>query len=255
MNLQSSFFKRIGLKDKGSIQFQDLETILTAFAHHIPFENLGILQNRSIPLNAESLFEKIIEQNQGGVCYELNPLLYYFLLENHFDVQLVQGTVFNHAIQNWSLSGTHAAVLIRTEDGSYILDAGFGTNVAQKPIPMNGEIIESSAGQFRVIEKKTREGSHLLEMKLAENDGWKTGYAFNPDRVLNLAGLQNMQTKIHEHPDSPFNKKPLAAMRTEAGFKTLSESSFSVTEGGHTEKNGISAEEFTEIAEREFGLH
>ncbi|MBS2970905.1 arylamine N-acetyltransferase [Metabacillus sp. KIGAM252] len=254
MKLHPSFLKRIGLKDKGRLQFRDLETILTAFSYHIPFENLSILQNKRTPLDAEALSNKIIEQKQGGVCYELNPILYYFLLENNLDAQLVQGTVFNHEAQEWSLSGTHAAVLIRTGEGSYILDAGFGTNVAQKQIPMNGEIIESSAGQFRIIEKETSEGSHLLEMKLAE-DAWKTGYAFNADSQLNLADLQDMQAKIHEHPDSPFNKKPLAAMRMEAGFKTLSPSSFSVTEGGHTDKHGISAVEFAEIAEREFGLH
>ncbi|AZB40952.1 arylamine N-acetyltransferase [Bacillus sp. FJAT-42376] len=256
MNLHASFLKRVGLENSGQVQFEDLERILKAFSLTIPFENFGILDNKKIPLTAESLSFKILEQRRGGVCYELNPLLYYFLTENHLDVQLIQGTVYNHAEQKWSLSGTHAAILLSTDSSSYLLDSGFGTNVAQKPIPMNGEMTESATGKFRIREKSTSEGSHLLEMRLdsEQQDSWKIGYAFHADRPLNLTDLYDIQAKIHDNPDSPFNKKPLAAMRTETGVKTLSEASFSVTEDGRTEKHPLSAGEFQKMAEKEFGL-
>ncbi|MTH54067.1 arylamine N-acetyltransferase [Bacillus mangrovi] len=252
--MNKAFLERIGLPETASL---DLGQILTAFYSTIPFENLGIIRGERTGLDEASLTEKIVNQRRGGVCYELNALLYYFLLENGLDVRLIQGTVYNHAKGSWSLSGTHAALLMTNEKGVFLVDAGFGTNVAGVPIPMNGEAVQTASGQFRVLRQETEEGTHLLQMKLAYEEAgeWKTGYAFCADQPIYTEELTAMQHKIHTHPDSPFNKAPLAAMRTaDGGYKSLSPQSFTVTNSEGKVKQEIGEKEFAEVAEREFGL-
>ncbi|MGD6816486.1 arylamine N-acetyltransferase family protein [Metabacillus sp. 113a] len=255
MSLHSALLSRIGIKTREPIHFKDLGDILRAFSRTVPFENFRILNKTSGRLDQASLVSKLVSGQEGGVCYELNSLLYYFLIESGMNAAIVPGTVYHHGNGAWSLSGTHAAVIAEADEGAYLLDGGFGINVAQTPIPMSGETVQTDTGQFRVANKPTAEGTHLLEMKLAHEAGvWKTGYAFNAEKSLRLSDLHSMQQKIQEHPGSPFNKDPLAAKRTATGFITLTKDSFTVTSGTKSEKQAISETEFVEIAEREFGL-
>ena len=58
------------------------------FAHmsHIPYENLDILAGKLTSLNRDVLFNKIIENNRGGVCSELNTLFNWLLESLEFEV-------------------------------------------------------------------------------------------------------------------------------------------------------------------------
>ena len=46
----------------------------------------------------ENLQDKILSTSRGGLCYELNTLLYYFLKDCGYDVQLALGTVYKNDI-------------------------------------------------------------------------------------------------------------------------------------------------------------
>ncbi len=60
-----------------------------AMAQTVPFENLNILENNFTQISKDNLKEKILVNNRGGLCYELNPTMYYFLKGAGFDVHLV----------------------------------------------------------------------------------------------------------------------------------------------------------------------
>ncbi|WP_082067215.1 arylamine N-acetyltransferase [Paenibacillus terrae] len=60
------------------LELEDLNTIIKKTAKTIPFENLSIINSSSSKITPENLIKKIIERNEGGLCYELNSLFYYF---------------------------------------------------------------------------------------------------------------------------------------------------------------------------------
>ena len=73
-----NYFTRIGLNYK-DYENHKLDGQLLAelcFAHNIsiPFENLDILNNRKISLDGSILYDKIITNHRGGLCFELNGL-------------------------------------------------------------------------------------------------------------------------------------------------------------------------------------
>lgn len=73
------------------------ETLKELHRHHllnVPFENLDIHLNREIQLNIPHLWEKIVEQKRGGICYELNGLFFYLLQQIGFKAQMVSARVF-----------------------------------------------------------------------------------------------------------------------------------------------------------------
>lgn len=257
--LTNLFLKRIGLTEQISIDFQTLDRILEQMAFSIPFENLAVIRTGFYEMNQENLIQKILIRNEGGLCYELNALLYLFLRENGFDVVLISGEVFHEERQDWDrLGGSHVFNLVTYKGQKYLVDSGFGGNLPLKPVPLTGETVTSLNGLFRVEKKETEFGKYLLKMKLRDqNRHWKWGYAFNTNQqpVKKLTDLNEVQKTIIHHPDSPFNQSPLVIRLTPQGKNILTASSFTKTIAGKKDKVHIQPHQFQEIAKNHFGLN
>ncbi|MFF2591106.1 arylamine N-acetyltransferase [Peribacillus butanolivorans] len=159
--LNALFRKRIGLLEHEKVTFEKLDEILEKTAKTIPFENLSIMASHLSDINKENIMNKVLVRNEGGLCYELNTALYFFLVENDFDVSLVRGVIYN---QGWMTIGrTHVAILLNHEGQTYLVDTGFGGNLPLKPVPFNGETVISQNGEFRIKKEcNEKEGDNLI---------------------------------------------------------------------------------------------
>ncbi|WP_026572981.1 arylamine N-acetyltransferase family protein [Bacillus sp. UNC438CL73TsuS30] len=254
-NLQ--YRKRIGFPENETITFEKLEAVLEKTAKTIPFENLCIIANQAKKITKENLINKIINQHEGGLCYELNGILHLFLLENGFDAKLIYGVVYDHNHQRWSTTGkTHVATLITCNEQQYLVDTGFGANLPLKPVPLSGEVVTSNNGEFRVVKTETEHGDYIFYMKLKHKDkDWKIGYAFNTKATItNHADLTGVQKIIIEHPESSFNKKPLITRLTDRGSMTLTDSSITEWIDGKVDKQDIDPKKYKELAKDRFDI-
>lgn len=59
----------------------------------VPFENLSIIYHQGIDLEEQALFNKIVERNRGGFCYELNRLFALLLKDIGFKVNFISGEI------------------------------------------------------------------------------------------------------------------------------------------------------------------
>lgn len=251
------FRKRVGIPLDEVITFHYIDSVLEKTAKTIPFENLCIIENKSKEITIENLTSKILEQNEGGLCYELNTILYLFLYENGFNPSLVRGVTYNHINQQWSGTGkTHVAILITHNEQLYLVDTGFGGNLPLKPVPLSGESVASSNGEFRVERAESEHGDYILYMKLNRKDeDWKIGYAFNSkEEIQNITELNDVQRIIIEHPESAFNKKPLITKITDNGNITLTDTSFTQWVDRALNKEIIDEKRFNEIRNEYFKL-
>ncbi|MCI2256369.1 arylamine N-acetyltransferase [Domibacillus sp. PGB-M46] len=255
--LNIAFRKRIGFFEHEPITFANLEMVLSRTAQALPFENLSILSGKTKEISEKNLIRKIILHNEGGLCYELNGLLYLFLIENGFKAVLVRGVVYSEPDQDWSRTGqTHAAVLLFHQGEKYLLDTGFGGNLPLVPVPLTGEAVSSPNGTFRIKREKTPYGDYLLEMKIKhKHTYWKKGYTFDSKlEITNVSELNPMQETIVQHPDSAFNKKPLVTRLTEQGNITLTSTSLTEWIDGKENKQKISKETFGQSLKKYFNL-
>lgn len=217
--IQSAFLQKIGYEGQ-SITFNDLPVLLKKMAYTFPFENRSVLKKQSYALNQEGLNQHLLEGNRGGLCYDLNPLLYYVLKEAGFAVQLVQGTVYNKEAGAWAIDGTHVAMTLNHHNERYLMDAGFGVNLPLQPVPFTEEWIKGASIRFRVKEEETEKGTHLLQLDRGE--GAEIGYAFTLQEVSEPTLVQ-MRQEIYENEASPFNKRPLASKLTPTGRVIVTE--------------------------------
>jgi N-hydroxyarylamine O-acetyltransferase len=249
--------KRIGISESETVTFEILDQVLEKTAFTIPFENTSIIYGNSYKISKESLVNKILLKNEGGLCYELNPIFYFFLLENGFTVKLVRGVVYNQKPQRWSPTGrTHTAILLLHNNQNYLIDTGFGVNLPLKPVPLNGKITDSANGEFRIVPVVNDFGDYILEIKLRERDtDWKIGYCFDTQNpVKDTSELDEIQQIICIHPDSSFNKHPLITKLKNNGNIILTDSLFTQYMNGKVRKDVIDKKTFKEIAKNYFSL-
>lgn len=257
IDINTFFRKRIGFPEKEIITFEQLDEVLEKTAQSIPFENICIINKNTSDISKETLVNKILDRNEGGVCYELNPILYLFLQANGFDVSLVRGAVYNHSSQNWAPTGlTHVTILVNHNNQTYVIDTGFGGNLPLTPVPLNGETVDSNNGQFRIKKQDSKYGNYVLEMKLKYKDSdWKLGYAFDTKSIVrDLSELNTIKQVISESEHSAFNKAPLMIKITDSGTVTLTPSSLTVWKDGEMKKEDIHEKRFNDLAKQHFGM-
>lgn len=254
--LNALFRTRIGISDNEPITWETLPVILDQTAKTIPFENFAIIHNRTKEINRQNLIDKMLIHREGGLCYELNSLLYLFLVENGFDAVPTRGVVYNHAARKYmTLGRTHVTILITHRGQTYLADTGFGGNLPLTPVPLSGEPVSSRNGQFRIVKGSTGHGDYVLEMKLKHKDtDWRIGYAFDSRRpVADVAEFNEIQTIIAKHEESPFNKTPLITKLTDSGNVTLTPATFTEWTDGAVRKEEMNPAKFEERLKRHFG--
>ncbi|MGE6848333.1 arylamine N-acetyltransferase family protein [Bacillus tropicus] len=251
-SLQHKLFTRLNLAKRTEVKFEELNTILFAFAHTIPFENLDVISRNSNAITMENLQDKILTRSRGGLCYELNTLLYYFLKDCGYDVQLALGTVYKNDINTWALEDGHITIILNYDNVRYVIDVGIASLVPLVPVPFTGEAISSKNGTYRVRRKDTSKGNYVLERK-DTNGEWKVCHAFY-NRIIDEAVVNDVQKRVVEDEKSIFNKGPIAVKLTESGHVSLTNTSFTEIVHGEKAKREITEEQYRELLNTLFAI-
>ncbi|PIC96800.1 arylamine N-acetyltransferase [Sporosarcina sp. P26b] len=200
---------------------EQISQVQKLFAEQFEFENLDVLLANEEPITEQYLEDKMMKQGRGGLCYELNGLLYIVLRDLGFPVQLAAGTVWAPSPRNsFVMDSTHVVNLLEYENTLYLIDNGFGNNLVNHPVPLDGEPVTSPAGTFRLRTETTEKGTMVFE-QLKDNN-WELRYSLSPD-VVDWEHLDDVKQQIHHSPDSSFNKALLIAKLTDDGTYSINE--------------------------------
>ncbi|GKV65555.1 MULTISPECIES: arylamine N-acetyltransferase [unclassified Sporosarcina] len=216
----------------GSV-LEQISQIQKYFARQFEFENLDVLLGNEEPITRQYLLDKIIDQGRGGLCYELNGLLYIVLQDLGIPVHLAAATVWAPPPKNcYVLDRTHVVNMLRHEDTWYIIDSGFGSNLVMQPVALDGDPAVSPAGTFRLRSETTEKGTMVFE-RLTDG-GWERCYGLYPD-TISWEHLDQVKQQIHHSPESSFNKALLIAKATSDGTYSINEKRFNRKRNGHEE--------------------
>ncbi|WP_411859769.1 arylamine N-acetyltransferase, partial [Bacillus thuringiensis] len=110
--LQKNFFSRLQIPPKEEVRFENLHEILQQMAYVIPYENLDVMDKNIRRITRMNVQEKLLLNQRGGLCYELNTLLYYFLHDCGFDVYRISGTVYDLGGDKWKPDDGHVIIIL-----------------------------------------------------------------------------------------------------------------------------------------------
>ena len=250
MNVEK-YLARIGMDRVGVVaDIAGLKLLQRQHLLNVPFENLDIHWKRPIKVEVNAFYQKIVVENRGGFCYELNGLFNELLRELGFVTRLLSARVAA-ADGSFTPEYDHAAILVIIGEMQYLADVGFGTFAAQ-PLRLVPDLEqEDEAGNF-IIRKYDAE---YFEVAKKEDFGFKSEYIFKP-LGHDLSEFADRCDWQQFSPDSHFTKGRICSLMTPSGRKTLTDDKFILTDGvSRTEAPVISEDEFESVLFTQFGIH
>lgn len=149
----SEYLDHIGYTGNAKPCLETLVALQRCHLFSVPFENLDLLRPGFVPcVDRNYLFEKIVRNKRGGVCYELNTLFYHLLDALGFQVCQISG----RCMLDTPLTG-HVFTLVTLEQGRYIADVGFGDD-AVPPLNIDGTPVEAYHARYWIEPDKEAEG-------------------------------------------------------------------------------------------------
>lgn len=242
---------RIGFRENTPPNLQTLSALQVAHMRTVPFENLSIHYKQPILLSEGALYNKIVEQNRGGFCYELNGLFAWLLRSLGYKVDMLSAGVAADA-GGFGPEFDHMTLLVHLEE-DYLVDVGFGDSF-QSPLRINFRGEQRLGGLSYQI---SAEGEALVlsrQNDLDENTLMQPQYRFtlDPHQMREYEGMcQYHQTSAASH----FTQGRVCSRATEHGRLTLSGLKFIRTENGERLETDLTTEEeFEDLLKTHFKI-
>lgn len=201
------YFDRIGYHGIREPTLQVLHALTRAHAQSIPFENVDAFLGRPVPLDPDSLFQKIVVSGRGGYCFEQNGLFMQVLSRLGFDVRpLRAGVRLGVPDRSASVKHTHLLLEVRIGAESWLTDVGVGATSLTAALRFVADVEQTTPHDLRRLERKNDRWYHQIR----HGESWVDVYEFDgalmpfPDRVV-----ANWYTSTC--PDSKFRRNLLAA--------------------------------------------
>jgi N-hydroxyarylamine O-acetyltransferase len=257
MDLQA-YLRRINYRGELVPTAATLRELHRAHLLAVPFENLDIHLNRTILLDQDALFDKIVTRRRGGFCYELNGLFALLLRGLGFEVTLLSagvaratggfGPEFDHLTLLVKATSAEATAL-NLQSTSWLADVGFGDSFRQPLRFVEAVEQEQDSRAYRL----DRDGEHLILMQ-HDAAGWEPQYRF----TLQPHAQAEYTDMCHYHQTSPtssFTRKRVCTLATPDGRVTLSDLQLIVTAQGERTEQVLPDELAFQAALREhFGI-
>lgn len=173
-----AYLSRIGLAEQPGPDADGLIAIQRAHRLAIPFENLDILLEGGINLDADQVFDKLVRRRRGGYCFEQNGLFLSALLAMGFAARPLLARVWLFAAD--TPPKTHMLLLVTLNGQEWIADAGFGGSYTP-PMPLaEGEAEAPDGARYRLV--RDGEFGWMLERRAGDSD-WSGQYSFTTARA------------------------------------------------------------------------
>lgn len=205
---------RLNLKLPLALTKSALDLLHEAHVASIPFENIDAQLGRNPPFDAANIFNKLVAQERGGWCYEMNGLLACALTTLGFTVVRVGGDVRSRG-STPQHRYDHMALIVSTISGNYLADVGFG-GLMRHPLPLQPGRYKD--GPFAFILERL--GPTRWSYDEVMPDGRAFGFEFN-EEPAEEGLLREMSRKQAVEPWSPFVKNFVVQRRSHDGHRVL----------------------------------
>lgn len=248
MNIQA-YLDRIGYCGSREPSRENLTALIRLHLETVPFENLDCCY-RGAPLSndVDVLFDKIVTRRRGGICFELNGLLYELLKALGYDCHSV-------AVRLPRPDGkapiSHQGIVVLLEGRQYYCDVGYGGPGPKGALPLDEDPVQTVVGErFRV----SREGIYVIIDRFYREEWVETiRYADIPYMREDFTG---MLYHFGMDPHSYFVTQRLVNLCLPCGGSlALTDNRFTARRNGTVTQTEVSSEEeLDRILREEYGI-
>ena len=201
-----AYLKRIGLPGSVSVDLVGLNRMIQAHLTHVPFEALDVWGKGAVPsLDIEDLYQKIVIDNRGGYCFELNSLFCAMLKKLGFDAYLVIASLLNE--EGIAAPPAHCAIICKISGQKYFVDVGFGG-----PVPFGALLL--TEGEAQGFQLSVKDGFYILKKISGDTGTFLLRFRDIPVEPVELIPLNFY---ISQKPGIHFRENLIVNLRKEDG--------------------------------------
>ncbi|MET8976719.1 arylamine N-acetyltransferase [Streptomyces sp. NPDC004539] len=210
-----AYLARVGHRGDVAPDLATLRALHTAHVDAIAFDNLdAVLGRTAVPLDLESLQEKIVRRGRGGWCLEQVVLAAAVLDRIGFTftafaarTRIRTGSRFGPAL--------HVALCVELDGERWVYDVSFGAHGPHEPIRLAEHARLDGDWPFDLVREPS--GEHVL--RFLRPEGPAELYGFTTD-VRYPSDFELLNHFCLTHPRSPFNHRAVL-QRTRPGVRHL----------------------------------
>ncbi len=244
----NAYLKRIGATKPDVLDREALDKLVQAHHLSVPFEDLecNYLKNK-VSLDPEVLFDKVVNKNRGGYCFELNGIFKNFLVALGFDAF----SVFCR-VRSMERPVMHRGTFVRFDDGIYFVDVGFGGPMPFGSVKLIDGVNQDIHGETFRFDKTDDYWWHLSRLNEAGEEESCLYMTTQPQPDIEF---ESMNYYCCTNPEGRFVTVTLVNLRRPNGFYSITQRIFtSKIDGVKTEKEITSDDEFRSILKDHFNI-
>lgn len=216
---------------------ENLNKLIYAHQTCIPFETVGVHRGEGVPdVQIDAIYEKIIENGNGGYCFELNKLFEELLSSLGYDVRPVLSRVVRG--RDGRMPINHRGIIVSLPEGQFLADVGFGGPMPAGALMLNDGVEQVVCGDRYIVER-------------SDHAWWKVDRITNAERDFHDDNLpERRQTELElctaivedidfdslnlfcSQPGTLFKDHELVNLRTDNGYKAYRDGVLTIRENG-----------------------
>ena len=243
------YLGRIGLQGPLKPDLDTLERLTRGHLQTVPFENLMVYDAHEEPsLEPADLYDKIVNQNRGGYCFELNKSFYLLLQSLGYECYPVPVRIIHRRPEPVGVS--HRGTIVKLAGSRYFCDVGFGGAGPKGVLALETEEVQVVGGE-RFLVRFCEDNHMIINLEEGFEDPVLRVYEY-PFLEPDFLTLNRYYSTYH---GSPFVNKRVLYISTPQGWVSLTDKVLTEKKNGVKTVQTLESEEQVAavIAER-FGL-
>ncbi|HET9843346.1 MAG TPA: arylamine N-acetyltransferase, partial [Gammaproteobacteria bacterium] len=198
---KNAYLSKIGITDTIKVCKTDLKRLVEGHCFTFPYETFNVHDStfdhdpkKRSSLAFSTLFKKLLKENRGGRCVELNIFLQKMLQSFGFEVMpILPETLWHHEDKKKGERPKHSAALVTCEGQTFLVDAAFGGLGILSPLPLKPGTYPQYSETFKLVAKT----DYAYELYSKQEDQWKAIYGFDC-KEASLAHYANIDAQNSE---------------------------------------------------------
>jgi N-hydroxyarylamine O-acetyltransferase len=242
------YLHRIAYPGAPTADIDSVSQMMQCQLRTVPFENLDVQAGKIVSLVPEHIVDKIIHQQRGGYCYEINGLFSMALAALGIHYRWVAARPMFYPVRR---PKTHMAIIVELQGRQWLVDLGFGSYGISAPLALDDLGVETQQGFDTFKLTRLDNQDYLLQAFVA--GAWANQYAFDlsPQEWVDFDPANYMNST---HPDAVFVRSLLVINHHAKGRHILFGNSFKTISNGQTTQRTVEPSEINELLKSVFGL-
>ncbi|GAB3714675.1 arylamine N-acetyltransferase family protein [Nocardiopsis nanhaiensis] len=205
----AAYLERIGYDGPLAPTLDTLRALQSAHLEAIPFEGINAYLGVPIPLDIDSLQDKMVRGRRGGYCNEQNILFGTVLDRLGFQVTGRNARMLMGADERVITGRGHAILSVLVDGTDFHVDVGIGNVGPRGPVPL-AEGVRTATGPWEYRMDRSDLDHWVLRYRRPKQGDWFNVVQFTEERHYRSDyAEQNIIAATHE--SSPFTQQPIAA--------------------------------------------